>query len=262
MTRRLAATIGLLAGLAPAWAYAQTNIDQGKTPAQIFASACAECHKATRALASGKNSATLTDFLQEHYTTSRGQAAALAAYVLSAAAARAARLNAGKSRRGPMPRHPPRSPSRQNAKPGSLDSPKRGHRRPLSYTNGARQRPRETIARSLTLHRPRSRLRLPMCLLRSWLSRPPRLSHRARKQVRLQRPRLRRRMPHRAAAKRCRATIFQTEEEQTSRSGLIGGRRTLGRFGTFASVQRFGGLRLEECFRCNHCGFLGRRLFA
>ncbi len=85
MTRRLAATIGLLAGLAPAWAYAQTNIDQGKTPAQIFASACAECHKATRALASGKNSGMLTDFLQEHYTTSRAQAAALAAYVLSAA---------------------------------------------------------------------------------------------------------------------------------------------------------------------------------
>jgi hypothetical protein len=81
--RRLAATIGLLAGLAPAWAYAQTNIDQGKTPAQIFAAACAECHKATRALASGKNSGTLTDFLQEHYTTSRAQAAALAAYVLS-----------------------------------------------------------------------------------------------------------------------------------------------------------------------------------
>ncbi len=81
--RRLAATIGLLAGLAPVWAYAQTNIDQGKTPAQIFAGACAECHKATRALARGKNSATLTDFLQEHYTTSRNQAAALATYVLS-----------------------------------------------------------------------------------------------------------------------------------------------------------------------------------
>jgi hypothetical protein len=84
VTQRLAATIGLLVGLAPAWAYAQTNIDQGKTPAQIFAADCAECHKATRALASGKNNATLTDFLREHYTTSRDQAAALAAYVLSA----------------------------------------------------------------------------------------------------------------------------------------------------------------------------------
>ncbi len=84
MIRRLAATIGLLATLAPAWAYAQTDIDQGKTPAQIFAADCAACHKATRALASGKNSGSLTDFLQEHYTTSRDQAAAMAAYVLSA----------------------------------------------------------------------------------------------------------------------------------------------------------------------------------
>ncbi len=82
MTRRLAPTIGLLAGLAPALAHAQTNIDQGKTPAQIFATDCAECHKAARGLASGKNSATLTEFLREHYTTSREQAAALAAYVL------------------------------------------------------------------------------------------------------------------------------------------------------------------------------------
>jgi hypothetical protein len=83
VTRRLAATIGLLAGLTPALAYAQTNIDQGKTPAQMFATDCAECHKAARALASGKNTLSLTEFLREHYTTSRDQAAALAAYVLS-----------------------------------------------------------------------------------------------------------------------------------------------------------------------------------
>ena len=82
VTRRLAPTIGLLAALTPALAHAQTNIDQGKTPAQIFATDCAECHKAARGLASGKNSATLTEFLREHYTTSREQAAALAAYVL------------------------------------------------------------------------------------------------------------------------------------------------------------------------------------
>jgi len=79
---RLALTIGLFAGLAPAIAHAQTNIDQGKTPAQIFANDCAACHKAVRGLANGKNSATLASFLREHYTASREQAAALAAYVL------------------------------------------------------------------------------------------------------------------------------------------------------------------------------------
>ncbi len=82
MTRRLAPLIGLLAGLAPAMAHAQTNLDQGKSAGQIFATDCAECHKAAHGLANGKNSATLTEFLREHYTTSREQAAALAAYVL------------------------------------------------------------------------------------------------------------------------------------------------------------------------------------
>jgi hypothetical protein len=79
---RLAPTIGLVAVLAPAMAYAQTNLDQGKSASQIFAAGCAECHKAPRGLANGKNAAAVADFLREHYTTSREQAAALAAYVL------------------------------------------------------------------------------------------------------------------------------------------------------------------------------------
>ena len=49
MFRRLAPTIGLAAGLAaamfPALARAQVNIDQGKSPAEIFANDCAACHK-------------------------------------------------------------------------------------------------------------------------------------------------------------------------------------------------------------------------
>ena len=84
MTRGLAPMIGLLAALAPAMAHAQTNIDQGKTPAQIFIEGCSACHKTARGLANGKGSYALTEFLHEHYTTSRDQAAALAAYVLGA----------------------------------------------------------------------------------------------------------------------------------------------------------------------------------
>ena len=84
MTRGLAPMIGLLAALAPAVAHAQTNIDQGKTPAQIFVEGCSACHKTARGLANGKGSYALTEFLHEHYTTSRDQAAALAAYVLGA----------------------------------------------------------------------------------------------------------------------------------------------------------------------------------
>jgi len=78
----LAAAIGLVALFVPAAAVAQTNLDQGKSASQIFASDCAECHKGARGLAKGRNGVALTDFLREHYTTSREQAAALAAYVL------------------------------------------------------------------------------------------------------------------------------------------------------------------------------------
>jgi cytochrome c553 len=81
--RGFAHIIGLLAALAPAMAHAQqTNLDQGKSASQIFAGSCVECHKAARGLANGKNMSTLTEFLREHYTTSRDQAASLAAYVL------------------------------------------------------------------------------------------------------------------------------------------------------------------------------------
>jgi len=64
-------------------ANAQANIDQGKSPAEMFANACAGCHKTTRGLVNGENSLTLPGFLQEHYTASKDQARALAAYVLA-----------------------------------------------------------------------------------------------------------------------------------------------------------------------------------
>jgi hypothetical protein len=75
-------TFALLAAFTPGMGRAQTNIDQGKSASQIFASACVDCHKAPHGLARGKNSWALTEFLSGHYTTSRDQAAALAAYVV------------------------------------------------------------------------------------------------------------------------------------------------------------------------------------
>jgi len=83
VNRGFALTIGFLAVLAPAMAHAQTNLDQGKSASQLFANGCAECHKAPHALAKGKSAATVAEFLREHYTTGRDQAAALAAYVVS-----------------------------------------------------------------------------------------------------------------------------------------------------------------------------------
>ena len=92
MFRRLASanvlpTVGLASIMAsammPSLSRAQTNIDQGKSAAEIFTEDCAACHKTTRGLANGRNNLTLSIFLREHYTASRDQAAALAAYVLN-----------------------------------------------------------------------------------------------------------------------------------------------------------------------------------
>jgi outer membrane biosynthesis protein TonB len=89
--RRLSPAFWLVAGLAsvmfPTLAHAQVNIDQGKSPAEIYSADCATCHKTPRGLAAGKNSLMLSAFLREHYTASSGEAASLAAYVLGAGGA-------------------------------------------------------------------------------------------------------------------------------------------------------------------------------
>jgi hypothetical protein len=81
--RLLAPVCVVVAAFAPRLALAQVNIDQDKTPAHIFSSDCSVCHKSTRGLANGKSRPALSDFLAEHYTSSRQEAAAMAAYVLA-----------------------------------------------------------------------------------------------------------------------------------------------------------------------------------
>jgi hypothetical protein len=117
--RRVAPAIGLFVGLVPALAHAQTSIDQGKTPAEIFAIDCATCHKSPRGLAHGKSSSELASFLAEHYTSSKDQASALAAYVMGAGGGDAA----------PTQAHGPKTPpdhtrtSVEEAKPSPSTHP-------------------------------------------------------------------------------------------------------------------------------------------
>lgn len=100
MAWRLALVIGLAALLCPGLVKAQTNLDQGKSPAQIFATVCVECHKEPHGLAKGRSGAALADFLHEHYTTNSQQAAALAAYVMGG---RSADTGAAPQGRGAKP---------------------------------------------------------------------------------------------------------------------------------------------------------------
>jgi hypothetical protein len=134
VNRAFALTIGVLAVLAPAMAGAQTNIDQGKSASQIFSNACAECHKSASALRKGKSAVAVAEFLREHYTTGRDQAASLAAYVVGgrdtvAAPTPGQKPPAERAQKPPKPEEnatanpKPRRPGEAEAKPKEEASP-------------------------------------------------------------------------------------------------------------------------------------------
>jgi hypothetical protein len=129
--RGLAATLGLAIVFAPAMACAQVNIDQDKSPAQMYAGDCAACHKSVRGLANGRSAGALASFLSEHYTASAKEAAAVAAYVLASGGAvgRAAPARgqpdadgAGAAAEPPKSREAHR-PERPDEKPGANAKP-------------------------------------------------------------------------------------------------------------------------------------------
>jgi hypothetical protein len=72
---------GFLALAVATSAGAQGNLDQSKTAAQLYASACATCHKSPQSVSKTKWVFGLESFLREHYTSSRESAAILAAYL-------------------------------------------------------------------------------------------------------------------------------------------------------------------------------------
>jgi len=66
----------LVGTVAPA--QAQSNLDAGKSPAQIFSDTCNACHRSPREI-----KPTSPGFLREHYSTGPREAAAMAAYLAS-----------------------------------------------------------------------------------------------------------------------------------------------------------------------------------
>ena len=79
--RGVGAGFGFLALICASVAAAQGNLDQGKSGAQLYASACASCHKSPSSPSSARWFFGLESFLREHYTSSRESAALLAAYL-------------------------------------------------------------------------------------------------------------------------------------------------------------------------------------
>ena len=116
--RCLLGSIGLFAGLVPMLVQAQTSIDQGKSPAEMFSLDCATCHKTARGLAKGRTTSDLSSFLAEHYTSGKDQAASLSAYVMGAGGGEAAPATPGRGAK-PVPDHArTEEPKREPGKPG------------------------------------------------------------------------------------------------------------------------------------------------
>jgi hypothetical protein len=70
--------IGVAVAAAATSAQGQSNLDAGKSPAQIFSDTCNACHRSARELKQ-----TSPGFLREHYTTGAREAASMAAYLAS-----------------------------------------------------------------------------------------------------------------------------------------------------------------------------------
>jgi hypothetical protein len=66
---------GFLALAIAGSAEAQGDLDQGKTAAQLYASACATCHKSPQSVSKTKWFFGLESFLRDHFTSSSESAA-------------------------------------------------------------------------------------------------------------------------------------------------------------------------------------------
>jgi len=87
MSRRALSLAAAMLWISMSGPAAAQNLEAGKTPAQIFASTCAVCHKGPHGLLKSVSPGALPGFLRQHYTTSVSMAGAMSAYVLSNGAA-------------------------------------------------------------------------------------------------------------------------------------------------------------------------------
>jgi hypothetical protein len=68
--------VAITVGFSATAVRSQSNLDAGKSAAQIFATTCSNCHRSAREI-----KRTTTSFMREHYTTGSQEAAAMAAYL-------------------------------------------------------------------------------------------------------------------------------------------------------------------------------------
>jgi hypothetical protein len=117
MRRSLAWIVGVLAVVMAGAAVPQGNIDAGKSPAQLFADTCSNCHRRPSEL-----KRTSASFLRQHYTPGAQEASAMASYLSS------------------VPQDPRAGKDRGKAAPPEKDRPKAAPQPPQQQ---AQERPPE-----------------------------------------------------------------------------------------------------------------------
>jgi hypothetical protein len=148
----LAAVRFVIGGFAAIQAQAE-NLDAGKSPSQLFAGTCSECHKSSRGLLKRVPAASLPGFLRQHYTTGGAMASVLSAYLISNGAADR-RLSGGQPRPGTdaKPGAEPRQAARPDAGASSSPQAERQGRerqaRPGEAPDGARPADGQTPAQA------------------------------------------------------------------------------------------------------------------
>jgi hypothetical protein len=136
-----AVVIGLVCNI---HATAQENLDRRKTPVQLYASDCAECHRNPKTVMQTVPPGSLAGYLREHYTASRESAAALASYLISISAG----PGAASPRSAPSGRVQGR-PAPSGTKPGAPEASKEKAAGPAAKSNQADPpRPPEPVSES------------------------------------------------------------------------------------------------------------------
>ena len=137
--------VGVVAVLAAGSALPQGNIDAGKSPAQMFADTCSNCHRRPQELRRASAS-----FLRQHYTPGSQEAAAMANYLASIPAdPRAGKDKAKgpaqeKEKAKPQQQAQERPPERPQERPKAQPPAGKGKRPELGKSEPPAETPPET----------------------------------------------------------------------------------------------------------------------
>jgi len=103
------------------------DLDEGKSPQQMFSNACVVCHQSPQGLAKGRSAGQLGTFLRQHYTTGTGQANTLAGFLTSGGLDRGTPTPV-RAAPGDKPTDKPAEPAAASRKPKPEET--RGRREP------------------------------------------------------------------------------------------------------------------------------------